>query len=245
MSSDMFVLVHGFMEDGPSAGEIPALRKYFTRNNNDGLWAKYVHLSSKLLDANTEFEHITRLSEYLWAIKHGFTNSAAYELVTKTHFDYGLKTKGQMLAELVFPFYTFKMRNLEYWIDAVEANPILMSLFRDIMTPIWNFDSYDEKELEYNRSLQYQILSGNLPLHEIIKSAPKELTLKINPSFMDAYNTLTDPMGAVQSSLAPPYKFLLKCNKELMRMGSWRRQSAEVEMLVSWVLEDMIILSYL
>lgn len=209
MSSDMFALVHGFMEDGPSAGEIPALRKYFTRNNNDGIWAKYVHLSSKLLDANTEFEHITRLSEYLWAIKHGFTNSAAYELVTKTHFDYGLKTKGQMLAELVFPFYTFKMRNLEYWIDAVEANPILMSLFRDIMTPIWNFDSYDEKELEYNRSLQYQILSGNLPLHEIIKSAPKELTLKINPSFMDAYNTLTDPMGAVQSSLAPPFKFLL------------------------------------
>lgn len=209
MSSDMFALVHGFMEDGPSAGEIPALRKYFTKNNNDDIWAKYVHLSSKLLNANTEFEHITRLAEYLWAIKHGFTNSAAYELVTKTHFDYGLKTKKQMLIELVFPFYTFKMRNLEYWIDAVEANPILMSLFRDIMTPIWNFDSYDEKELEYNRSLQYQILSGNLPLHEIIKSAPKELTLKINPSFMDAYNTLTDPMGAVQSSLAPPFKFLL------------------------------------
>ncbi len=209
MSSDMFALVHGFMEDGPSAGEIPALRKYFTKNNNDGLWAKYVHLSSKLLDANTEFEHITRLSEYLWAIKQGFTNSAAYDLVTKTHFDYGLKTKRQMLAELVFPFYTFKMRNLEYWIDAVEANPILMSLFRDIMTPIWNFDSYDEKELEYNRSLQYQILSGNLPLHEIIKSAPKELTLKINPSFMDTYNMIVDPMGAVQSSLAPPFKFLL------------------------------------
>ena len=75
------------------------------QNYTSSLWTEYVHLSSKLLNANTEFEHIARLAEYLWAIKHGFTNSAAYELVTKTHFDYGLKTKKQMLIELVFPIF--------------------------------------------------------------------------------------------------------------------------------------------
>lgn len=211
MDFDMFKLVHGYMADGPSAGEIPELLRYYKENKTikGGIWDTYVNASSYLLSANNEFEHIARISEYLWAIKNGYTNSAAYDLITKTHFDYGLKTKSQLLTELVFPFYTFKMRNLEYWIDAVEDNPWLASLFRDIMTPIWDFDEYDENELEYNRSLQYQILSGNLPLHKIIKSAPEELTLKLNPSFMDTYNTLTDPMGAVQSSLAPPLKFML------------------------------------
>ena len=118
------------------------------------------------------------------------------------------------------------MRNLEYWVEAINENPWLLSLFRDVMTPIWDFDSYDEYELEHNRSLQYQILSGNLPLND------KGFTLKLNPSFMDTYNILTDPMGAVQSSLAPPFKFLLNiATKGVDEDGFWRRQSAEVKML--------------
>ena len=80
----------------------------------------------------------------------------------------------------------------------------MASLFRDIMTPIWNFDSYDNKELESNRSLQYQILSGNLDMND-----KTHMTLKLNPSVMDTFSIISNPIGTTLESMAPPFKFAL------------------------------------
>ena len=201
---DTFNLVYDYMEDGASAGMIKELEEYYTKNKEQGLWDMYVHMTSKLMSVNNEVEQIARLSEYLWAIRHaGYSNTKAYHLVSKTHFDYGLKTPSDLMAELVFPFYTFKMRNLEYWMEAIEMNPALLSLFRDVMTPIWNFDDYNQSEYSRNKSLQYQILSGNLQLDDT------GLNLKLSPSFMDAYKMIVDPLGSASDSLAAPIKAMM------------------------------------
>ena len=114
---DRWLQVNKFITENPDVVNATGLARYLENDSKATLFGTYVHLSNKVLSFNTEIEHIQRLSEYLWAIGHNYTNSAAYQLVTKTHFDYGLKTHKQLMTELVFPFYTFKMRNLEYWID--------------------------------------------------------------------------------------------------------------------------------
>jgi hypothetical protein len=124
-------------------------------------------------------------------------STKAYQLIAKTHFDYTIKNDLDRLLELIFPFYTFTMNNIEFWLDAFDRIPALASILRDVYTPIWNQDEYTPDQMKYNRSLQYQLLSGNLPL---TKSG---MTLKLNPSFMDVYNLATDPINAIKGKLNP------------------------------------------
>jgi len=141
-----------------------------------------------MLQPTQKVESIARYAEYLWALeKGGRSQSEAYTMVAKTHFEYGLKNPSEYIAELVIPFYTFTMRNLEFWIDVMSNNPRLFSMMGDTMRPIWNFDSIPQEELENNRSLQYSLLQGNIEFEDT------NMTLKLNPSYMDVYNLLTQP----------------------------------------------------
>nr|MBP7176853.1 hypothetical protein [Thermoclostridium sp.] len=198
-------LIHDFMEDGPSAGEVTEMVKYYKQRMVDKgkldpdeikFWNTFVETTNLLMQPNREVEQIHRLALYFMLLEQGGTQTEVFYQIAKTHFDYGLKTKTERYLELVFPFYTFGMRNLEYWIDMFMNNGWMPVLYRDVMTPIWNFDDYDYNEYSRNMSLQYQILSGNVPLSE------SGLTLKLNPSFMDAFNMLTNPIDAVNDKLA-------------------------------------------
>ena len=64
------------------------------------------------------------------------------------------------------------------------------------------FDDVDENELQYNRSLQYRILSGNLQL------ADNGLTLKLNPSASDAFKLMTNPLGEIYNSIFAGFTFI-------------------------------------
>lgn len=202
-------LIHDFMEDGPSAGEVTEMVKYYKQRMVDKgkldpdeikFWNTFVETTNLLMQPNREVEQIHRLALYFMLLEQGGTQTEVFYQIAKTHFDYGLKTKTERYLELVFPFYTFGMRNLEYWVDMFMNNGWMPVLYRDVMTPIWNFDDYDYNEYSRNMSLQYQILSGNVPLSE------SGLTLKLNPSFMDAFNMLTNPIDAVNDRLAAPIK---------------------------------------
>jgi hypothetical protein len=214
LDRETYFLVHNFIQDGASAGQVKTLEDFYqlvrmkklkARGEfieptlSEQMWDGVVKMLGLLLAPHKEVEQIARLSEYLWAIeKKGMSDTAAFQIVSKTHFDYALKTPGDHYRELIFPFYTYIMRNLQYWVDALEETPWLANVFQDIMTPVWDLDGYDRYELEHNQSLQYQILSGNIPLND------KGLTLKLNPSIMDLYNMLTDPFNSVKEKMAAP-----------------------------------------
>ena len=205
----MFDLVHSFMMDGPSAGEVDEIvsfqkkalaQKGLITPDEKNLWNSFVDLTNLLMKPNREVEQIHRLAQYFMLLEQGKTHTEAFWKIAQTHFDYALKSDAERMLELVIPFYTFTMRNLEYWVDLVTKQGWAAILFRDIMTPIWNFDDYDYDEYSRNMSLQYQILSGALPL------SASGLTLKLSPSFMDTFNMLTNPIEALNSRLAAPIK---------------------------------------
>jgi hypothetical protein len=203
LTKDEYNFIHGFMVDGPSGGEVKEWADYLKHDVNYGLYGSVIQATEFLMRPNTVVEQVCRLAEYMWAIEHGMPTTKAFALIAQTHFDYAIKTSSDRLIELLFPFYTFTMNNIHYWLDAFDRIPALMSVFRDIYTPIWNLDEYSPEELKYNRSLQYQILSGNLPLERIFGDNAENMTLKLNPSFMDVYQLATDPVNAILGKLSP------------------------------------------
>ena len=209
LTKDIFDLVHDFMMDGPSAGEVDEIvafqkkilaRKGLITPDEKKLWNSFVDLTNLLMKPNREVEQIHRLAQYFMLLEQGKTQTETFWKIAQTHFDYALKSDAERMIELVIPFYTFAMRNLEYWVDLITKQGWAAILFRDIMTPIWNFDDYDYNEYSRNMSLQYQILSGALPL------SASGFTLKLSPSFMDTFNMLTNPIEALNSRIAAPIK---------------------------------------
>lgn len=209
LTKEMFNLVHDFMMDGPSAGIVDEIisfqkkalaQKGLITPDEKKLWNSFVDLTNLLMKPNREIEQIHRLAQYFMLLEQGKTHTEAFWKIAQTHFDYALKSDTERMLELVIPFYTFTMRNLEYWVDLITKQGWAAILFRDIMTPVWNFDDYDYNEYSRNMSLQYQILSGALPL------SASGLTLKLSPSFMDTFNMLTNPIEVFNSRIAAPIK---------------------------------------
>jgi hypothetical protein len=171
----------------------------------DRLWNGYTSAMSRIMKPNQYVEQYNRLGLLINMAKRGDkTTSEMYYRLVKVHFDYGLKTPTERMIELFLPFYSFTMKNLHYWAEVVMEKPWAVGLFRDIMTPIWNFDSHTPEELQYNYTLQNQILRGNIQLFD------SGLTLKVNPSMMDAYSIMTDPINALKEKLNPVLSYVDK-----------------------------------
>lgn len=215
-----FYEVHKFITQGSSAGNTTALQQVFAKDagadlsknifeqikatyDEQGLFDTIVHYSSKLGSTNAQLEQIIRLTQHMQQLRKGYNFAESNQIISKVHFDYADKTDITKSIELLFPYYNFKMKNFEYWADLIETQPWVARLFEDIMTPVWDFDSYDtyqeHLELANNESLTYQILAGNIPLND------EGLTLKLNPSITDAIQMVTDPFGNAQSSLWSPF----------------------------------------
>ena len=206
LSKELYDFVHGFDIDGPSGGIIKEWEQYFMRGKKYGLYGTIIQITNTMMEPTKVVEQVCRLAEYIWALEKGMNTTKAYALIAKTHFDYAIKTQRDKLLELIFPFYTFTMNNIHFWLDAFDRVPALGSILRDIYTPIWNLDSHEPDELQYNRSLQYQLLSGNLPLEKFVGEAAKNMTLKLNPSFMDVYQLATDPINTIRGKLNPLFQ---------------------------------------
>jgi soluble cytochrome b562 len=216
MTMAEFYLVHDFLTDGP-ASMVDELKEYFINQSvrrklddamaaekKANLWTVFVQMSQFIMKPNGYVEQVARLAKYLHDIDTGLAPTEAFANISRTHFDYNLKSLPERYAELVIPFYTFTMRNLEYWVETMEKKPWVAGLLRDIMTPVWNMDGEDPEEYRYNRSVQYRILAGNAEIKD------NALVLKLGPSFMDAFNLLTNPFptandtGALLGRAAAP-----------------------------------------
>lgn len=225
ISRDLFQLVHDFVEQGPSAGLSKEQQDVIERQIKENSLRKGLPLPERTLydsiidnpithnvmSANSALEQVFRLSGYTWALDHGETTDQAILAIFRTHFDYSIKTRAEMFAEYVVPFASFSINNTKFWLDAIDNIGWVASLFRDIYTPIWNLDEETEEEMEYNRSLQYNILAGNIRFDN-------NLTIKLSPSVLDAVKILGDPSEAVG------------------RIAAYIR--IPTEMLMAWVADD-------
>ena len=201
---DTFYEVHKFITQGASAGMPRALQMAFSKGGPlvSGAQDTIMHLLNKTTTPNGYFEQVIRLTQHMQQMKSGLNFAESNLRIAKTHFDYADKLDITKSIEFIFPYYNFKIKNFEYWADILENQPWVAKVFSEYYEQVWDFDSYDtygeHMELANNTSLQYQILSGNIPLFDT------GATLKINPSFMDVANLVSDPLGSAESSLFAP-----------------------------------------
>lgn len=171
-------------------------------NMGDGnLWRTFTDKTSALMSVANWTEASNRLAIYLSDLDKGIAKHDAWAHISKVHFDYSFKTPTEQLIESLFPFSTFMFRNIQYWVDMLERHPEYIPLFRDIYTPIWNFDERTPEELEYSWALQRQIINGSISLFETNNT---EYSLRINPSIFDAIGTIVNPLTIIQNKLAAP-----------------------------------------
>lgn len=192
-----------FLSQGISGN---VMRDLYT-GETEGAWRKFTEMTGNIIDSANKIEDYNRLATYLYELDHGLDYTSALAKVAKIHFDYSFKTKAEQLAEMVFPFTTFSLRNYSYWVEAIEKHPWLMRNYVHLMKPHWDFKDYTPQELARDYRVQTQILYGQLKLGEFNN---KVITFKANPSIQDAIQMFSDPINAVYEKLAAPISVPLK-----------------------------------
>ncbi len=217
LDRDMYKFVEGFMRDTASAGESKAMTEYLeeiaakkapkqTKTAVELAHKKVMDALGSALGVMQAQEQMVRFSHYLIMAREGFTTAQIHHSITKTHFDYTLKSDFERYVEMIIPFFTFATRNLEYWATLCEENPRYLSMLMDVMRPVNDLDSYENRyEYENNKSLQYQIASGALVLDK-----DTNLTAKLSPSFLDALTNVVDPKGSLESKIFQPLLNVIK-----------------------------------
>jgi hypothetical protein len=224
---DTFYEVHRFITQGASAGVPAVLQRAFLKTSNqtvqsfvddkqytkayqefaearhlEGVSDTLVYALGKLSSVNGHVEQVIRLAQHMQQIRSGMSFAESNWKIAKTHFDYADKTDITKSIELIFPYYNFKMNNFEFWAKLMETQPWLLRVGSEFMEQVYDFDSYDtyaeHLELANNESLQYQIFAGNIPIFDT------GAVLKVNPSYTDVLNLITDPLGTAESSLFAP-----------------------------------------
>ena len=191
-----------FLSQGISGNVMADLYK----TEGGDLWNTFTELTGNIVEAGNKTENYNRLAMYLYELDHGADYTTALSKLAKTHFDYSFKTKAEQLADMVFPFTTFSMRNYSYWIEMIEKHPWIMRNYVHLMKPHWDFKDYTPEELARDYRVQTQILYGQLKLGEFNN---KVITFKANPSIQDAIQMFSDPINNVYEKLAAPIAFPL------------------------------------
>lgn len=205
MDKDTFSLIHNFIENGPSAGSIGEVSEFYLNKSlqKTGKVRKAIQrIYEVLLEPTKQVEQITRLALYLDLIKKNMTNSDAFRIITKTHFDYGTKSNLDRIIEFFIPFYSFQKKNFAFWLEYAAKNPAIAYILLQGISSQWHLEDLDINNAKYYQGKLNQILSGNILLNE------KGLTLKINPSFMDPINILLNPIGSFSGKLTPIVGYL-------------------------------------
>lgn len=234
LDEHLFLNIYDFMNEGPSSAilkdldlanrlktkyaitqnvtgnmTVPELKKWYKLNKikAQGIVDAMDDMSNKFLYAavapNHYIEQINRLAMFLHYTDEGFlTTNKVYDRIAKVHFDFTYKSDFDKYMELVMPFYSFFKENTAFWIEAVENNPAFFRRIVNIMQPVANLDEYEHEELERNQSLQNQILTGQIVLDETAN-----LTIKLNPSFLDVLSLFNNPVEALEQRLVDPLKF--------------------------------------
>jgi len=145
-------------------------------------------------------ERVVRLGHYLDMEANGYTANEIFSSISDTHFNYMMKSNAMRTSELLIPFAFFEKNNLEFWLKAIDDNPVAINMFEKIMGETsWDFNETDVDDYKYNMSLQAAMLNGTTTL-----DMATGWTLKLNPSAMSAlgwwYNT---PNAFIEKTITP------------------------------------------
>ena len=201
LDEETFMLIHNFLESGPSAGPINSVAEFYLSKAEIQPNAVQKFFDW-VMNPTKQVEQVTRLSLYLNSIKKGMTNTDAFRIIAKTHFDYATKTTSARLIELVIPFFTFQTKNFLFWVDMLEKNPVLAAVFVDMFTSQWNWEDIDFERINAYQSQLNHMLQSNIQLNK------KGLTLKVNPSYMDPVSLVLNPIDSLAGRISPIFKFL-------------------------------------
>lgn len=154
---------------------------------------------SALMHPMCAVETTARLAHYMTLQEQGVLDIDAFYRISKTHFNYDIKSDAVRKMELVMPFYFFEQKNLEFWADSITTHPEALRMMASgyeelIMDP----DETELSEIALNPSIQMSKLVGNLPVTKW------GMVAKLNPSIMSAFNWFYAPFDkAFNSTLTP------------------------------------------
>lgn len=192
---DTFLKIWGFFEDGPSAGEATSLIKYkrsksIHQNRN---FVKFV--SEKMMAGMAYTEKINRLGQYLMMENAGYTKTQIFKSISDVQFDYNIKSDAMKVIEYFIPFFNFSKMNFEFWMAAIEKNPALVRILDDIIGAQQNAYDIDYENATMERSMLYHMMRGNILIDD-------NVVLKVNPSYMDAFNLLLEPINPAMAAMS-------------------------------------------
>ena len=89
-----------------------------------------------------------------------------------------------------------------------------MVLYRDILTPVFDFDGYTRDEIAYSRAVQTRILNGDV---RILSTRKHDIYVRPGFSGLDALKIAIDPVQAIWEKLNAPMSAAIKLvlNQEL------------------------------
>ena len=178
-----------------------------------GAWENFVDINGRVFDianntVGAKAEKVNRLALYLKATAEGKTREQAFHWITKTHFDYSVRSLYEQSIEVLMPFMTFTMKNFTYWLEAIAKHPWAAKLIADYYQTQWAHYDFTPEQMAASQQWQYLIKSGNIPLWK--RDDGMTAYFKLNPSFADAFNTFINPIEVAKDRLFFPTRALEK-----------------------------------
>ena len=187
------VFVRKFLEENPDAPEEIARLIYTIPQQSKELLITKIPTVRGIMNINNKIETYMRAHVYLYQTVYCSNMSdAAYHLVDLSQFNTTRNSKVRKLFDQVFPYSSFAIDNLLYYIDLLGDDPFFQKLvYQALPVP---FENTDAEAIMENGSLQYAILNGNIMLND-------GLYLKTNYSLFSAMQLMIDPMGSMSNML--------------------------------------------
>lgn len=153
---ELFSITDAFINHGPSAGlsktildNIPSASKNLDDIGALNKFNKWITEDTPMrfvYGANDYIEQAARLSMFLQRLELGDTIDDANKAIIKAHFDYSDKTIGMIYTEILFPFMSFSYKNLNFWVEMMYSNPMLVGQMENIFRPILDYQGLFEPD---------------------------------------------------------------------------------------------------
>lgn len=160
-------------------------------------------------------EQITRLTHMYTLEELGIGKLEAFSRISKTHFNYDIKDRAAVYAQMLIPFFNFIKLNLDYWMniwtkDAHSIHNILRLNTQNLKEAL--NDNYEKTRTGQwvDTNYLYQALAGNPRIPNPAGNVGQAAWLKLNPSFYDAYHFLLDPINQGMQDIFSPIQNALQ-----------------------------------
>ena len=147
-----------------------------------------------IMNVNNKVETLMRAHVFLYQTEYcSGLSDAAYHMVDMSQFNTTRNSKVRKLFDQIFPFSSFAIDNLLYYIDLLGEDTFFQKLVYQAMPE--PFEELSAEDMMENKSLAYAILNGNIMLND------SGLYLKTNYSLFSAFQFLMDPIGTTGGML--------------------------------------------